>query len=396
MFSERTLVWTLSALVLGANVACSDSKSGDNGGTSGSGGTGGGGTGGKGGGAGKGGSGATSGGTAGSSGTSGGTAGSSGTSGGTAGSSGTSAGTAGSSGDAGTGGDAGAAGDGGGGASGAGGDTLCGVRPGGTLWGEHVLRFETAAGDVVQLQRAYDMAGVGESSVYRLDGMGVRFEGEETCMGADDTLEYVNTHHNWYDEAHAEKGERRHSLLLKWDADSTFAISGEGAASVLGPVPVIWTGFPAFCGFSCFQSATLAISEIVANNAGLYPDEADEHEPLIELYNAGSDDVDLSGWTLSNSFSDRDRWAFPNGTMLLRHETVVVFADGETAEGPLHASFELSADGGQVILTAPDGSTDGGFEYGVQAPDTGYAFSWNESGYVTAEPTPGAPPAEPE
>jgi hypothetical protein len=336
MFFERTLLLLLGFLALGTSVSCSDSKTSDGGGASGSGGT------------------------------------------------------------AGEAGAAGRAGGGASGFSGAAGDALCGVRPGGTLWGEHVLRFETKAGHVVQLERAYDMPGVGESAIYRLDGMGVRFEGEEICIGSSDTLEYVNTHHNWYDEAHGEKDGMRYSLLLKWDADDTFSAYDPVGTAVLDPMPVVWTGFPPFCGFSCLQEASVGVSEVVANNVSLYPDEANEHEPLIELYNPDSDDLDLSGWTLSNSFAERGRWMFPSGTLLRRHETIVVFADGETAEGPLHASFELFAEGGQVILTAPDGSTDGGFEYLAQAADQGYAFSWTESGYVTADATPGARPPEPE
>jgi hypothetical protein len=345
MFSERMLAWILSTLVLGSSTACSDSKPVDHGGTSGAGGSGG-----KGGSAG---SGAKPG-------------------------------------------DGGAAGDGGGGTGGGSSrDTLCGVRPGGTLWGEHVLRLETAAGDVVQLERAYESVGVGESAIFRLDGMGVRFDGDEICMGAGDTLEYVNTHHNWYDEAHGEKDGRRYSLVIDWQVGTTFAVSDESGLSVLDPALGVWTGSPVFCS-NCLEGITVGISEIVANNVSLYPDEADEREPLIELYNAGAEDVDLTGWTLSNTFANRELWAFSSGTMLLRHQTLVVFADGETAEGPLHASFELSADGGQVILTAPDGSTDGGVEYGPQAPDSGYAFSWNEGGYVTTGATPGAPPPESE
>jgi hypothetical protein len=385
MFSERTLPLLVSVLVLGISVACSDSEPGDDGGSSGAGAGGGS--------AGKGGAGSA--GTAGHAGNSG-TAGS-----GDAGSGGDDgvAGTPGAGGSAGEGGTPGAGGDdGGSGAGGAGApsasDTLCGVRPGGRLSGEHVLRFETAAGDVVQLERAYDMAGVGESSIYRLDAMGVRFNGEEICVGSGDALEYVNTHHNWYDEAHGEKDGIRYSLLLKWDADDTFAVNEVGGEALLPPEAVVWTGFPTFCGFSCLQPTMVAIAEIVANNTSLYPDEADEHEPLIELFNAGSDDIDLSGWALSNAFSERDRWTFPSGTLLVRGGTMVVFADGETAEGPLHASFELSAEGGEVILTAADGSTDGGFEYGPQAADQGYAFSWNAGGYVTTEATPGEPSPE--
>ncbi len=390
MFIERTLPLMISLLVLGASVSCSESEPGDDAGSSGAGAGGGAG---QGGGAGKGG-GAGSAGKGGNAGSSG--AGGSGEagSGGDAGAGGEPAsggsGAAGESGAPGAGGDAGAAGSGASSAS----DTLCGVRPGGQLYGEHVLRFETAAGDVVQLQRAYETWGVGESVIYRLDGMGVRFGGEELCIGPADALEYVNTHHNWYDEAHGERDGRRYSLVLTWGADDTFGISDDGGAAVLEPAPVVWTGFPVFCS-TCMQSTMVVISEIVANNASLYPDEADAYEPLIELFNAGADDVDLSGWTLSNAFSERARWSFPSGTMLPRHETIVVFADGDSEDGPLHTSFTLDPDGGEVILTAPDGSTDGGFEYGPQAADAGYACSWSAGDYVTTTlATPGEPPPE--
>jgi hypothetical protein len=273
-------------------------------------------------------------------------------------------------------------------------DVLCGARPGGSLVGEHVLRFETAAGDVVQLQRAYETWGVGESVIYRLDAMGVRFNGEEICIGDSDTLEYLNTHHNWFDEAHGEKDGLRYRLALQFSGVNTFAVFDEDDAAVLEPTPVVWTGFPTFCP-TCMQSQTVAITEVLANNRSFHADEDSEYEPLIEIYNPSSDDLDLTGWTLSNAFSERDRWTFASGTTLLRHETIVVFADGETAEGPLHTNFELSASGGQVILTAPDGSTDGGVEYPALAPDESFAYSWSEGGYVKSdEPGVGDPPPE--
>src|SRR5688572_17670618 len=190
MFSERTLPLLVSVLlVIGISVACSDSEPGDDGGSSGAGA--GGGSAGKGGGAGS----AGKAGYAGNSGTAGsGDAGSGGDDGaaGTPGAGGSAAGSAGEGGTPGAAGDDGASGAAGAAGAPSTSDALCGVRPGGRLSGEHVLRFETAAGDVVQLERAYDMAGVGESSIYRLDAMGVRFNGEEICIGAGDTLEYVN------------------------------------------------------------------------------------------------------------------------------------------------------------------------------------------------------------
>jgi hypothetical protein len=303
-------------------------------------------------------------------------------------------GTPGAGGTAGIGGDAGA--------SGAGGapaeppsedDSLCGERPGGLLWADHVVRFETADGDVVQLARTYEGSGVGESSLYGLDGMALRVDGEEICVGAGDTLEYTNTHHNWHDVASGTKDGIRYEYTANFDAEDTLAIFDENDDAILSPTPLIQTGAPPFC-INCMRSFTLGISEVVANNTSLYPDEASEHEPLIELYNVGSDDIDLTGWTLSNAFAERDKWTFPSVT-IPRHETLVIFADGDTSQGSLHTNFELSADGGQLVLTAPSGKTDGGFVYGPQAADESLAYSWSTGGYETLDtPTPGEPPPE--
>jgi hypothetical protein len=317
--------------------------------------------------------------------------------------SGAAAGSSGSGATPGTGGDPGASGTGGdSGASGAGGasgaaptadDSLCGKRPGGALLADHVLRFETADGDVVQLARSYEGSGAGESSLYGLEGMALRVDGEEICVGGGDTLDYTNTHHNWHDVARGSKGGIRYEVTLNFDGEDTLAIFDAADNAILTPTGLIQTGAPPFC-LNCMRPFVLGISEIVANNTSLYADEALEHEPLIELYNAGGEDTDLTGWTLSDAFGVRGKWSLPSVT-IPRHETLVIFADGETSQGALHASFQLSAAGGQLVLTAPNGRTDGGFSYGPQAADESFAFSWSSAGYEKLEtPTPGEPPAE--
>jgi hypothetical protein len=294
----------------------------------------------------------------------------------------------------------GAAGDAG--ASGAGGapteppsedDSLCGERPTGGLFADHVVRFETADGDVVQLARIYEGNGAGESSLYGLAGMALRVNGEEICIGTDDTLEYTNTHHNWHDVASGTKDGVRYEMTTNFDAEDTLAIFDEADNAILSPTPLIQTGAPPFC-LNCMRAFSLGISEVLANNTSFHADEASEYEPWIELYNVGGEDIDLTGWTLSDSFAERDKWTFPSVT-IPRHETLVIFADGDTSQGPLHTNFELSAAGGQLVLTASTGKTDGGFIYGPQDPDESLAFSWSTGGYEPlATPTPGEPPPE--
>jgi hypothetical protein len=130
------------------------------------------------------------------------------------------------------------------------------------------------------------------------------------------------------------------------------------------------------------------------NNVSALADEREEFEPWIELYNPASEDLDLSGYTLSDDFGERARWALPPVT-IPGFQVLTIFADGEPEDGPLHTNFRLSAEGGELVLTRPDGQTDGGFVFGSMPADASLEFAWDAGDYVpTREPTPNAPPAE--
>ena len=46
--------------------------------------------------------------------------------------------------------------------------------------------------------------------------------------------------------------------------------------------------------------------------------------------------------SLTDDFAVPGKWAFPAGTSLCSGCRMIVWADGETAEGPLHTSFVLT------------------------------------------------------
>lgn len=94
----------------------------------------------------------------------------------------------------------------------------------------------------------------------------------------------------------------------------------------------------------------VVINEILADNDSYFPDEQGEFEDMLELYNAGSVAVDLSGLFLTDDLSDPQQWAIPAGTVLAPGATLAFWADGETGEGPLHTSFSLSRSGEEVGL----------------------------------------------
>src|SRR5262249_22304974 len=95
------------------------------------------------------------------------------------------------------------------------------------------------------------------------------------------------------------------------------------------------------------------------NNLAGPIDGAGDRDPWIELYNTGTNSVDLSAFYLTDSYTDLTRWRFPDGTSLGAGQFVVVWADGEPTEskpGELHTNFRLTPTTGVVALTRLQGS----------------------------------------
>lgn len=303
-----------------------------------------------------------------------------------------------SGGTSGTGGEAGAGEGAQAGAGGGTSDELCGARPGGSVWSTHRIRFESADADiVVQLQRTFETNGVGESSIYRLDVFALRIGTSTTCVTDAENLEYENTHHNWQDVARADVGgtsyELRMSFIDAYEWSNTLSAADESGNVVLEETPLILTGSPVSC-YECPGTVPVFVSEVQFDNVSTLADEADEYEPWIEIFNPSVGDVDLTGFTLSDDFGERGKWTFP-AVSIPRHEAIVVFADGDVDQGELHTSFELGRDVGALVLTMPDGITEGGFVHEAPGADTSSMYDWPASTYVaTDQPTPGAGPTE--
>jgi len=104
-------------------------------------------------------------------------------------------------------------------------------------------------------------------------------------------------------------------------------------------------------------TSPVQISEFLAKNDTGIRDEYGEREDWIELRNTGTSAVDLSGHYLTDDLDTPTRWSFPPNTLVPPGATLLVWADGEPTEGPLHASFQLSASGEEIGLFTPDART---------------------------------------
>ena len=101
-------------------------------------------------------------------------------------------------------------------------------------------------------------------------------------------------------------------------------------------------------------ATSVVLNEICASPA------AGVDSDWIELFNAGSGTIDLSGWYLSDDSRKPRRWSFPQGVTLGPGQCLGVKCNGvggTSAGGTLAADFKLSLAGGYTVtLSDPSGT----------------------------------------
>jgi hypothetical protein len=136
----------------------------------------------------------------------------------------------------------------------------------------------------------------------------------------------------------------------------------------------------------------LFINEFMASNATTVADEHGDYADWIELYNAGDRRVSLHGYFLTDNIANPMKWQFPD-TAIAPGGYLLIWADGEYRQGPLHASFRLDADKGeQVGLFSTNGDQlflVDTLSYGPQSRDTSVGripdggAEWRQLAYAT-------------
>lgn len=94
----------------------------------------------------------------------------------------------------------------------------------------------------------------------------------------------------------------------------------------------------------------LYINEFLADNGSAEQDEAGQNEDWVEIYNDEDTEVDLSGLHLTDDPGNPTKWQFPEGTTIAAKGFLLVWADEDPGDGPLHADFKLSKNGEVIGL----------------------------------------------
>ena len=136
----------------------------------------------------------------------------------------------------------------------------------------------------------------------------------------------------------------------------------------------------------------LYINELMADNDITLKEPSNGYRDWIELYNSGSESLNLTGMYLNDNPSTPGFWQFPNGTLIGPDEFLLVWADGNTELEGLHTTFKLNANGDSVALFASDGVTlIDSVTFKKQIRDTSYGRlpDGSQNWEYLSEPSPG-------
>ena len=133
------------------------------------------------------------------------------------------------------------------------------------------------------------------------------------------------------------------------------ALKGKVWLRESGPSELVSPGFANTADGMAAYEASLArplmITEVMTSNSTQKPvGENEEYYDLIELYNPGTEPVQLSDYCLSDKKKDLTRWQLPD-QILEAGAYYTVYASGNGGE---EASFKLSSDGEELYLSTMD------------------------------------------
>jgi hypothetical protein len=99
---------------------------------------------------------------------------------------------------------------------------------------------------------------------------------------------------------------------------------------------------------------TLFINELMSANTVTFIDNDNLPDDWIEIYNAGTEPVDLAGLYMTDDIQNPGKHqfvdGFPDETTILPGGFKIVWADDSLSQGPMHVNFTLPSTGGFIGL----------------------------------------------
>lgn len=149
----------------------------------------------------------------------------------------------------------------------------------------------------------------------------------------------------------------------------------------------------ALAGFSPRAAEVVRVNEFLASNGGGLADEDGDFSDWIEIFNAGTEPVNLDEWFLTDDPAMPTKWEFPT-VSIPAGGYLVVFASGKNRNLPkLHTNFSLGEAGEYLALARPNGVkvTEFAPAYPDQRRDVSYGYDAKGVPAFFTVPTPGGP-----
>lgn len=128
-------------------------------------------------------------------------------------------------------------------------------------------------------------------------------------------------------------------------------------------------------------SDILVINEFMADNETTIADELDEYEDWIELYYNIPYTMSLNGYFLTDDLNNPSKWTFPD-IEISGEGYILIWADDDDEQGPMHTNFKLSNDGEQIGFFDPNLNLLDQITFSQQSDDVSYgrvtdgSYSW--------------------
>jgi len=140
----------------------------------------------------------------------------------------------------------------------------------------------------------------------------------------------------------------------------------------------------------------LYINEFMASNDNAFPGPQGDFPDWIEIYNAGSEDVMLGGYYLSDDLVDPEKLfqipdTYPDSVTVPAGGFIVFYANSDPDWSVLNLNFKLSGGGEQIGFWNPDQVFVDSLTYGEQIADTSYGrfADGTDNWYMMPDFTPG-------
>lgn len=128
------------------------------------------------------------------------------------------------------------------------------------------------------------------------------------------------------------------------------------------------------------QNNNVVINELMSSNSEAIADEEGDFDDWIELFNTTDVPVDISGYGISDDVDALGKFKFPQGTLVPENGYLIIWADDDQIQGPLHVQFKLSASGESVYFTDPNDNILDQVTFGDIPTDLAYARDPNGNG----------------